>query len=161
MTNSKRIAGLVGPSLAALTLTELINLDIWTHTPAVVVYLSGTLLFVAGLSIVRVHNHWTTRWPVLVTIYRMVCLTRRAGQDDGSGICSATRATHHDPIPMDPRDARNRECSDCQSLLWSRHDGRITEPNPFLGGKRSRDDSHWMGISVAGGRLGLLSFSRS
>ena len=68
MTNSKRIAGLVGPSLVALTLTELLNLDIWTHTPAVVVYLSGTLLFVAGLSIVRVHNHWTTRWPVLVTI---------------------------------------------------------------------------------------------
>ena len=68
MTNSKRIAGLVGPSLVALTLTELINLDIWTQTPAVVVYLSGTLLFVAGLSIVRVHNHWTTCWPVLVTI---------------------------------------------------------------------------------------------
>lgn len=68
MTNSVRIAGLVGPFLVALTLTELINLDIWAHTPAVVVYLSGTLLFVAGLSIVRVHNHWTTRWPVLVTI---------------------------------------------------------------------------------------------
>lgn len=68
MTNSKRIAGLLGPSLIALTLTESINLDIWTHTPAAVVYLSGTLLFVAGLSIVRVHNHWTARWPVLVTV---------------------------------------------------------------------------------------------
>ncbi len=29
---------------------------------------NGTLLLVAGLSIVRVHNHWTTRWPILVTI---------------------------------------------------------------------------------------------
>jgi hypothetical protein len=26
------------------------------------------LLFVAGLSIVRVHNYWTGSWPVLVTL---------------------------------------------------------------------------------------------
>jgi len=32
------------------------------------VYLNGTLLFVAGLSIVRAHNHWTADWPVLVTL---------------------------------------------------------------------------------------------
>lgn len=35
------------------------------------------------------------------------------------------------------------------------------EPYPFHGGKRSPDDSQWIGVSVAGGRLGLLSFSRS
>jgi hypothetical protein len=33
-----------------------------------VVYLSGTLMFVAGLAIVRVHNHWMRDWTVLVTL---------------------------------------------------------------------------------------------
>ena len=33
-----------------------------------VVYLSGVLMFVAGLAIVRSHNHWTTDWTVLVTL---------------------------------------------------------------------------------------------
>jgi len=32
------------------------------------VYLSGILLFVAGISIVRTHNVWTLRWPVIITI---------------------------------------------------------------------------------------------
>lgn len=33
-----------------------------------VTYLNGLLLFIAGLSIVRAHNYWTTSWPVLVTL---------------------------------------------------------------------------------------------
>ena len=33
-----------------------------------VVYLSGTLMFVGGLAIVRAHNHWTRDWTVLVTL---------------------------------------------------------------------------------------------
>src|SRR6476659_755834 len=33
-----------------------------------VVYLSGTLMFVAGLAIVRVHNRWAANWTVLVTL---------------------------------------------------------------------------------------------
>ena len=32
-----------------------------------VVYLSGTLFFVAGLAIVRAHNLWVRAWPVLIT----------------------------------------------------------------------------------------------
>lgn len=68
MTNSKQIAGLLGPTLIALAITESMNLPIWANTPAPVVYLSGTLRFVAGLSIVRVHNRWTGGWPVLVTL---------------------------------------------------------------------------------------------
>jgi uncharacterized membrane protein HdeD (DUF308 family) len=35
---------------------------------APLIYLNGLLLFVAGLSIVRVHNRWTRRWPVMVTL---------------------------------------------------------------------------------------------
>ena len=33
-----------------------------------VVYLSGVLMFVAGLAIVRVHNHWARDWTVFVTL---------------------------------------------------------------------------------------------
>ena len=71
-TNSRRIAGLVGPTLIAISLSEALNLrlmaaDIGPHLVHLV-YLNGTLLFVAGLSIVRAHNHWTADWPVLVTL---------------------------------------------------------------------------------------------
>ena len=33
-----------------------------------VVYLSGVLMFVGGLAIVRAHNHWVPDWSVLVTL---------------------------------------------------------------------------------------------
>ena len=33
-----------------------------------VVYLSGVLMFVAGLAIVRAHHHWARNWTVLVTL---------------------------------------------------------------------------------------------
>jgi hypothetical protein len=70
--NSRCIAGLIGPVLIAISVSEAVNLRFLTaelgpHSVHVV-YLNGTLLFVAGLSIVRVHNSWTTSWPVLVTL---------------------------------------------------------------------------------------------
>lgn len=33
-----------------------------------VVYLSGVLMFLAGLAIIRAHNRWTRDWTVLVTL---------------------------------------------------------------------------------------------
>lgn len=72
MASSKRIAGLVGPTLIAVTITEWLNLDVFikaigpSYGPHV--YLNGTLLFVAGLAIVRAHNLWARNWPVLVTL---------------------------------------------------------------------------------------------
>src|SRR5262245_42390900 len=33
-----------------------------------VVYLSGALMFLGGLAIVRAHNHWARDWTVLVTL---------------------------------------------------------------------------------------------
>jgi hypothetical protein len=72
MKNSKRIAGLVGPAAIAIAITEWLNLDVFLAAigPAYgpFVYLNGTLLFVAGLAIVRAHNQWTRDWRVLVTL---------------------------------------------------------------------------------------------
>jgi uncharacterized membrane protein HdeD (DUF308 family) len=70
MTNSKQLAGLIGPTLIALSTSEAINLRTLATANAnlpSVVYLNGTLLLVAGLSIIRVHNRWTG-WPVTVTL---------------------------------------------------------------------------------------------
>lgn len=68
MENSKRIAGLIGPSLIAITISEALNVHIWAANIAPAIHLNGTLLFVAGLSIVRAHNHWIRGWPVIVTL---------------------------------------------------------------------------------------------
>ena len=67
-TNSTHIAKLLGPALVALAITEGINLHVFQDIPAAVVYLNGALLFIAGVAILRVHNVWTTEWPVLVTL---------------------------------------------------------------------------------------------
>ena len=68
MPNSKHIAGLIGPTLIALTTSEAMNLHIWATNLAPVTYLNGLILFVAGLSIVRAHNLWAPDWPLLVTL---------------------------------------------------------------------------------------------
>jgi hypothetical protein len=75
MANSRTIAGLVGPTLIALAVALLINLNSISalvepvlHDPALVI-VSGVISFVAGLAIVRVHNHWAGDWTVLVTIF--------------------------------------------------------------------------------------------
>ncbi|MBS0469616.1 MAG: hypothetical protein JSR60_01000 [Proteobacteria bacterium] len=74
MSNSKSLAGLIGPTLLAVTSSETINLRIWEGAPATLVYLNGCLLFVAGLAILRAHNVWTWRWPVLITIVGWLAL---------------------------------------------------------------------------------------
>ncbi len=70
MAESKRIAGLVGPVLVAIILTEnpFVNPNLYDEQIPPVVYLSGTLLFVAGLAVVRAHNRWSMGWPVLITL---------------------------------------------------------------------------------------------
>jgi uncharacterized membrane protein YhaH (DUF805 family) len=68
MTNSKQIAGLIGPTAIALTASELNNLHIWTTNIPTLTYLNGSLLFVAGLAIIRVHNYWIRNWTVMVTL---------------------------------------------------------------------------------------------
>jgi NADH:ubiquinone oxidoreductase subunit 2 (subunit N) len=68
MANSKHIAGLIGPTIMAITVSEAMNLHIWANNTAPVTYLNGTLLFVAGLSIVRAHNRWTVGLPAMVSL---------------------------------------------------------------------------------------------
>jgi hypothetical protein len=73
MQTSKTIAGLIGPTLVAIAAAILLNLgslpvmaEQVSREPALI-FLSGILLFVVGLAIVRAHNVWTG-WPVLVTV---------------------------------------------------------------------------------------------
>jgi hypothetical protein len=74
MVTSKAIAGLIGPTLVAIAAALLLNLgsisavlEPLSRDPALVL-IYGMLLFVAGLAIVRVHNHWAADWSILVTI---------------------------------------------------------------------------------------------
>lgn len=65
---SRELAGLVGPTLMALSASEALNFQIWEENLAPVTYLDGALLFVGGLSIIRVHNRWAPGWPLLTTL---------------------------------------------------------------------------------------------
>lgn len=68
--NSKRIAGLVGPTVVAVVVSEfpLVQPHLYDAQIPPVVYLSGVLMFVGGLAIVRAHNHWALDWSVMVTL---------------------------------------------------------------------------------------------
>ena len=70
MANSKRIAGLLGPTIVMMVASEfpLVQPHLYDAQIPPVVYLSGVLMFVAGLAIVRAHNVWRRDWTVLVTL---------------------------------------------------------------------------------------------
>jgi uncharacterized membrane protein len=68
MMNSKQLAQLVGPTMSIMTLSEIINFHIWATNIPPVTYLNGMILFVIGISILRIHNRWVRSWPVLLTL---------------------------------------------------------------------------------------------
>jgi uncharacterized YccA/Bax inhibitor family protein len=68
MMNSKEISKLVGPTLTVMTISEIINFRIWATNIPPVTYLNGMISFVAGISILRIHNRWERSWPVLITL---------------------------------------------------------------------------------------------
>ncbi|MBI5039251.1 MAG: hypothetical protein HZC13_05780 [Nitrospirae bacterium] len=70
MSNSRQIAGLVGPAIVAMVVSEfpLVQPHLYDAQIPPVVYLSGVLMFVAGLAIVRAHSVWARNWTVLVTL---------------------------------------------------------------------------------------------
>ena len=67
---SKQIGGLVGPVIVAMIASEfpLVQPHLYDAQIPPVVYLSGTLMFIGGLTIVRAHNHWARDWTVLLTL---------------------------------------------------------------------------------------------
>ena len=74
MTDSRQLAGLIGPAMVAIGVTEAINIDAFANQIAPVVYLNGAILFVTGLAVVRAHNLWTWRWPVIITLTGWVAM---------------------------------------------------------------------------------------
>ena len=68
--NSKQVGALVGPTLIAILVSEfpLVQPHLYDAQTPPVIYLSGVLLFVAGLAVVRVHNAWARNWTVLITL---------------------------------------------------------------------------------------------
>jgi hypothetical protein len=74
VTTSKMIAGLIGPTLLAIAAGMLLNLGSFPELAEEIsrepglIFVSGVLLFVAGLAIVRAHKIWAGGWPVIVTV---------------------------------------------------------------------------------------------
>ena len=68
MINSRQLAQIIGPTLSVLTISEMINLSIWESNIPSVTFLNGVLLFVGGISIIRVHNFWVRSWTILITL---------------------------------------------------------------------------------------------
>jgi hypothetical protein len=68
MINSRQLAQIIGPTLSVMTLSEMINLPIWENNMPNVTFLNGVLLFVGGISIIRVHNFWVRNWTILITL---------------------------------------------------------------------------------------------
>ena len=75
MAHSKLIAGFIGPLLAALGVAVLLNRDLFPRMAGELaqdhglIILSGMIMLVAGIAIVRIHNVWTGGWPVIVTVF--------------------------------------------------------------------------------------------
>lgn len=68
MATSRRLAGLIGPTLVALSISEAMTSRIWATVPVTQIYLAGCLWFVAGIAIVRDHNRWAGGWPLVITL---------------------------------------------------------------------------------------------
>ena len=70
MANSKQIAALLGPTMVAMLVAEfpLVQPHLYDAQIPPVVYLSGVLMFVAGLAILLAHNIWVRNWTVLITL---------------------------------------------------------------------------------------------
>lgn len=68
MDTTGRIAAVLGPTLMAVTLSEVINLKIWNGVHPAVVYLNGLVLLVGGLVVVTLHNVWRFDLDLLVTV---------------------------------------------------------------------------------------------
>ncbi len=69
---SRTIARIVGPAAIAIAATESANMEIYAAQIAPVVYLDGTLMFVAGVAILQSHLVWKWDWRLLVTLSGLI-----------------------------------------------------------------------------------------
>jgi hypothetical protein len=67
MIESRQLAGTVGPALVAVGASEALRYRIFADNTAPLIYLNGTVLLTAGLSIPRSHNRWVRDWPAVLT----------------------------------------------------------------------------------------------
>ena len=110
MTNSKMIAGLMGPTLIAIAAGMLFNLGSFLLLSEQIsrdtglIFVSGILSFIAGLAILPTHNIWAG-WPVVVTVFgwlavlggllrmmfptRVAAIAAKIGGSTGSSIAGA------------------------------------------------------------------------
>jgi len=67
---SKSMAGIVGPTLVVMVIGELKlwNPTLYDQQSPPVVYLSGALLFIAGICIIRNHHIWILSWQTGLTM---------------------------------------------------------------------------------------------
>jgi uncharacterized membrane protein len=70
LEKSKSIAAIVGPTLIVMVLSEL---KLWNPTLyetqlVPLVYFTGVLIFIAGLTILRQHNIWVWNWQTSITL---------------------------------------------------------------------------------------------
>ncbi len=97
MANARQVGALVGPAMVAVLVSELplIQPHLYDAQIPPLVYLSGVLLFVAGLAIVRAHNVWARNWTVLVTLsgwfFLVLGLVRMFAASQYQQAASATR----------------------------------------------------------------------
>ncbi|WP_123812231.1 hypothetical protein [Ottowia oryzae] len=70
MDISKKLARLLGPSIAVIVAAELpfIQPGLYEGQTVTGVYVSGMMMFVGGLAIVLSHNIWTRDWRTLNTL---------------------------------------------------------------------------------------------
>ena len=68
--SARRIAGLLGPTMSAVLISEspLVQPRLYDAQIPPVVYLSGVLLFLGGLAVLRAHHRWARDWTALVTL---------------------------------------------------------------------------------------------
>ena len=65
---SRHIGSVLGPTLIAVTVSEVIHFGIWTEALPTLTYLNGMILFAAGMALVRFHTRWRPLWTVSITI---------------------------------------------------------------------------------------------
>jgi len=70
VANSRQLGGLLGPAIGVILLSEfpLIQPHLYDAQIPPVIYLSGIIIFVAGLALVRAHNIWEKNWTLLITL---------------------------------------------------------------------------------------------